>query len=84
MSFAGNSDWRVATSLEHASFVKAMESEKLIPYYATVTMPRLIAVDDNESKAVNTHNTAPTGDIETWENLLTKNSTIYATKCVRN
>jgi hypothetical protein len=83
ITFSGNNDWRVPTSLENAAFVKAMETEKLVPYYKTATIPRLIGVDGNRSKAINTHNSIPTGNISTWTTLLSESSTSYATKCVR-
>jgi PBP1b-binding outer membrane lipoprotein LpoB len=83
VTFANYKDWRVASSSEVSAFVKAMESEKLTPYYADTSAVRLIGVDTNASKAINTHNTSPTGNISTWTTLLASSTTSYVTKCVR-
>jgi hypothetical protein len=84
ISFGGYSDWRVPTSYEHSVFVKAMLSEGSTPFYADSNALKLIGIDGNLTKAVNTHNSSPVGGIITWEQFMEKDSTTYSIKCVRN
>jgi len=83
--FASHEDWRVATPQEHAIFIKGMQDAGMTPFYANPACPRLIGVDANGTvKAVNTHNSAPVGDMSTWDALLKFDATNYGVKCVRS
>lgn len=85
LEFAGYSDWRVATANEHATFIKEMHSAGKTPFYLNAACPRVIGVDGNTTaKAVNTHNTAPIGEMTAWSTLLTQGASNFGVKCVRD
>jgi hypothetical protein len=84
LTFAGHSDWRVATPEEHKMFIQGMKDADMTPFYQNPACPRLIGVDANgKAKAVNTHNSTPVGDMQTWDTLLRSSATNYGVKCVR-
>jgi hypothetical protein len=83
LSFAGHSDWRVATAAEHATFITGMSDAGIIPFYANPACPRLIGSDGTTAIAVNTHNSSPVGAMAPWATLLMQSATNYGVKCVR-
>jgi hypothetical protein len=83
LSFAGHDDWRAGTPEENANFIKDMKAAGKIPFYGNPGCPRLIGIDNNSAKAINTHNLSPVGKLTPWSDLITQDASNYGIKCVR-
>lgn len=77
LDFAGYTDWRVPTAEEHKVFIVEMKKADMTPFYTNPFCPRVAGTDADDLNTVNTHNTAPIGDINSWA------EGNYGTRCVR-
>ncbi len=66
LTFAGHSDWRVPTASENQRFVIATKSVNITPYYTIKACPRVIGARGEKIVSINTHNTKPIGEINSW------------------
>ena len=82
--FAGYDDWRVPTPEEQSDMIKEMRAAGKTPFYTVPSCPRLMGVEGNTAKAVNTHNSEPVGALTPWPALLQLPKTNYGVKCVRS
>ena len=78
LTFAGHSDWRVPTASENQHFIISTKSANITPYYTIKACPRVIGTRNDKVVTINTHNTKPLGEINTWVN-----GTNGGVRCVR-
>lgn len=66
LTFAGHNNWRVPTATENQRFIIATKSANITPYYTIKACPKVIGIQGRKVVSINTHNTKPIGEINSW------------------